>query len=143
MWRDNENARGFTLLEVIISLVIMGFIAISIGSGLVYSVQLFQTSKAADVTMPQLDAAFHVIRRTIQDGNKELLSCSDEKLYLKSGTGDSGESATKTVLLANVTSFDASSAESAFADSNAQVVHVKLQLNFVEDPIEFYVYEND
>lgn len=140
MWRDNENARGFTLLEVIISLVIMGFIAISIGSGLVYSVQLFQTSKAADVTMPQLDAAFHVIRRTIQDGNKKLLTCSDEKLYLKSGTG---ESATKTVLLANVTSFDALSTESAFADSNAQVVHVKLQLNFVEDPIEFYVYEND
>lgn len=139
MWRDNENARGFTLLEVIISLVIMGFIAISIGSGLVYSVQLFQTSKAADVTMPQLDAAFHVIRRTIQDGNKELLSCSDEKLYLKNGTG---ESATKAVLLANVTSF-ATSTESAFEGSKAKVVHVKLQLNFVEDPIEFYVYEND
>lgn len=139
MWRDNENARGFTLLEVIISLVIMGFIAISIGSGLVYSVQLFQTSKAADVTMPQLDAAFHVIRRTIQDGNKKLLTCSDEKLYLKSGTE---ASATKTVLLSNVTSF-ATSTESAFANSEAQVVHVKLQLNFVEDPIEFYVYEND
>ncbi len=139
MWRDNPHARGFTLLEVIISLVIMGFIAVSIGSGLVYSVQLFQTSKAADVTMPQLDAAFHVIRRTIQDGNTALLSCSGEKLYLKSGSGDS---ATKTVLLSNVTSFN-TTAVSAFADSTAKVKHVTMKLNFLDEPIEFDVYAND
>ncbi len=139
MWRDNKNARGFTVLEVIISLVIMGFIAVSIGNGVVYSVQLFKASQAADVTLPQLDAAFHVIRRTIQDGDKNLLSCADEKLYLNSGSGDSEK---KTVLLSNVTSF-LTSEVSAFENSEARVVHVKMQLNFVEEPIEFDVYAND
>ena len=139
MWHAKRNERGFTLLEVIISLVIMGFIAISIGNGLVYSVQLFQISKASDVTMPQLDAAFHLIRRTIQNGDKALLTCSDEKLYLKSSTD---EVASKTTILNNVTSFDTPTV-SAFENSTAEVVHVKMQLNFIENPIEFDVYVKD
>lgn len=65
----NTNAeRGFTLLEIVTGLVISGFIAVMIGSGLVYSVKLYQNLKGLDESLPQIDAAINFIRHTIKNG---------------------------------------------------------------------------
>ena len=72
MWSaaNKTDSRGFTLLEIIISLVILGFVGASIGSGLVYSVQLYRNSQAMDTVMPQVDAAFNVVRKIVQSAQK-------------------------------------------------------------------------
>lgn len=64
MWfpRKTKASRGFTLLEMVVSFVILGFIGLSLGSGLVYSIQLFRTSQAIDLVLPQVDAAIAAIR---------------------------------------------------------------------------------
>ncbi len=65
----NTNAeRGFTLLEIVTGLVISGFIAVMIGSGLVSSVKLYQNLKGLDESLPQIDAAINFIRHTIKNG---------------------------------------------------------------------------
>ena len=61
MCTDYYN-RGFTLLEIIVSLVIVGIMATMLGSGLVYSVQLYRTVKSTDETLLQANAAFNLIQ---------------------------------------------------------------------------------
>ena len=138
----DHQVNGFTLLETIVSLVIIGFIAISIGNGLVYSVKLFQTSKAYDTTMPQLDAAFNIIRMSIQDGTESLIEHNESsKLLTIKSSKDSTENH---VLLENVSEYKIIKNESAFSGSSATVTHAYLTLDFNgnEKNIDFVVSPN-
>lgn len=83
-----NHERGFTLIEIITGLVISGFIAAMLGSGLVYSVKLYQNLKGLDEILPQIDATINFIRHTIKSGEfkeSETFLCGyssqDDSLY--------------------------------------------------------------
>ena len=128
MWSATNKplCQGFTLLEIVISLVIAGFMAASIGSGLVYSVQLYRTAQQTDTAMPQIDAAVNIIRRVVQqessfqDITTKRFSCKDGQLFLDSY-----------LLLNNVEKFDVTE-PAAFEALSAgiKVRHVLLRFNF-------------
>lgn len=154
MWSaaNKTDSRGFTLLEIIISLVILGFVGASIGSGLVYSVQLYRNSQAMDTVMPQVDAAFNVVRKIVQSaqkitrGNKnngtaivvsnmgQILKRENNQLTLDNK-----------LLLDNVSKFDVSEI-SAFSSvsSEAKVQHVLITIDLADTQknIEFDVYNS-
>lgn len=130
MWSAEEKIHskdsGFTLLEMIISLVIMGFIAASVGSGLVYSVQLYRNVQQMDTVMPQVDAAFNVIRKIGQDSS---LSIDDitRRLPNPQESGSNQLLLDGKLLLDNV-SFFKPSVVSAFENSSAKVRHFELRM---------------
>lgn len=154
MWSAarKTNSRGFTLLEIIISLVILGFVSASIGSGLVYSVQLYRNSQAMDTVMPQVDAAFNVIRKVVQSAQKitrgnqnngTAIVVSDMGQILKRENNQltlDGK-----LLLDNVSKFDISEI-SAFSSvsSEAKVQHVLITIDLADTQknIEFDVYNS-
>ena len=111
---------------MIISLVIMGFIAASVGSGLVYSVQLYRNAQQMDTVMPQVDAAFNVIRKIGQDSS---LSIDDiaRRLPNPQETGSNQLLLDGKLLLDNV-SFFKPSVVSAFENSSAKVRHFELRM---------------
>ena len=104
----------------------MGFIAASIGSGLVYSVQLYRNSQSMDILMPQLDTACNVIRKVARQSesmdvinSKLVFSQPENKLYINNE-----------LLLSNVLYFSISEEKAfSFATSNQVVRHITLQLD--------------
>lgn len=154
MWSaaNKTDSRGFTLLEIIISLVILGFVGASIGSDLVYSVQLYRNSQAMDTVMPQVDAAFNVVRKIVQSAQKitrgnqnngtaivvsnmgQILKRENNQLTLDNK-----------LLLDNVSKFDVSEI-SAFSSvsSEAKVQHVLITIDLADTQknIEFDVYNS-
>lgn len=154
MWSaaNKTDSRGFTLLEIIISLVILDFVGASIGSGLVYSVQLYRNSQAMDTVMPQVDAAFNVVRKIVQSAQKitrgnqnngtaivvsnmgQILKRENNQLTLDNK-----------LLLDNVSRFDVSEI-SAFSSvsSEAKVQHVLITIDLADTQknIEFDVYNS-
>lgn len=154
MWSvaNKTDSRGFTLLEIIISLVILGFVGASIGSGLVYSVQLYRNSQAMDTVMPQVDAAFNVVRKIVQSAQKitrgnqnngTAIVVSDMGQILKRENNQltlDGK-----LLLDNVSKFDVSEI-SAFSSvsSEAKVQHVLITIDLADAQknIEFDVHNS-
>lgn len=154
MWSvaNKTDSRGFTLLEIIISLVILGFVGASIGSGLVYSVQLYRNSQAMDTVMPQVDAAFNVVRKIVQSAQKitrgnqnngTAIVVSDMGQILKRENNQltlDGK-----LLLDNVSKFDVSEI-SAFSSvsSVAKVQHVLITIDLADAQknIEFDVHNS-
>lgn len=154
MWSaaNKTDSRGFTLLEIIISLVILGFVGASIGSGLVYSVQLYRNSQAMDTVMPQVDAAFNVVRKIVQSAQKitrgnqnngTAIVVSDMGQILKRENNQltlDGK-----LLLDNVSKFDVSEI-SAFpsVSSEAKVQHVLITIDLADAQknIEFDVHNS-
>lgn len=69
-----RTSAGFTLLEMIITLVIVGFIGVGGTYGLVYGVSIYRSIQGAEVIMPQIDVAMNVITQTIRehDSVKEI-----------------------------------------------------------------------
>ena len=154
MWSaaNKTDSRGFTLLEIIISLVILGFVGASIGSGLVYSVQLYRNSQAMDTVMPQVDAAFNVVRKIVQSAQKitrgnqnngTAIVVSDMGQILKRENNQltlDGK-----LLLDNISKFDVSEI-SAFpsVSSEAKVQHVLITIDLADAQknIEFDVHNS-
>lgn len=102
----------------------MGFIAASIGSGLVYSVQLYRNTQSMDLLMPQLDTACNVIRKVARQSesmdvinSKFIFSQTENKLFINNE-----------LLLANV-SFFSISEEKAFSFADQIVRHITLNLD--------------
>lgn len=154
MWSvaNKTDSRGFTLLEIIISLVILGFVGASIGSGLVYSVQLYRNSQAMDTVMPQVDAAFNVVRKIVQSAQKitrgnqnngTAIVVSDMGQILKRENNQL--SLDGKLLLDNVSKFDVSEI-SAFSSvsSEAKVQHVLITIDLADAQknIEFDVHNS-
>ena len=154
MWSavSKTNSRGFTLLEIIVSLVILGFVGASIGSGLVYSVQLYRSSQVMDTVMPQVDAAFNVVRKVVQSAQK--ITRRNQNNGTAIVVGSKGQILKKEnnqltldgkLLLDNVSNFDVSqhSAFDSFS-SEAKVQHVLITLDLADSPkdIEFDVYNS-
>ena len=154
MWSAvrQTNSRGFTLLEIIISLVILGFVSASIGSGLVYSVQLYRNSQAMDTVMPQVDAAFIVVRKVVQSAQK--ITRGNQNNGTAIIVGNEGQILKREnnqltlddkLLLDNVSKFDVSEI-SAFASvsSEAKVQHVLITIDLADTQknIEFDVYNS-
>ena len=140
MWQAeipiNKSPSGFTLLEIVISLVIMGFIAISIGNGFVYSVQLFNQSKALDTLLPQIDASINVIRKiaknkTLQEINELILwDTTKNKLTLDSN-----------LLLDNVSNYKIKDESSYFAGAKkATVRHIELAITLDGNEHKFDIF---
>ena len=111
--------------------------AASIGSGLVYSVQLYRTAQQTDTAMPQIDAAVNIIRRVVQQESSlqnittKRFSCKDGQLFLDSY-----------LLLSNVEKFDVTEPAAFEAlSADIKVRHILLRFNFDGDPrtIEFDV----
>lgn len=154
MWSaaNKTDSQGFTLLEIIISLVILGFVSASIGSGLVYSVQLYRNSQAMDTVMPQVDATFNVVRKIVQSAQKitrgnqnngTAIIVGNEEQILKRENNQltlDGK-----LLLDNVSKFDVSEI-SAFSSvsSEAKVQHVLITIDLADTQknIEFDVYNS-
>ena len=154
MWSvaNKTDSRGFTLLEIIISLVILGFVGASIGSGLVYSVQLYRNSQAMDTVMPQVDAAFNVVRKIVQSAQKitrgnqnngTAIVVSDMGQILKRENNQltlDGK-----LLLDNVSKFDVSEISafsSVFSEAKVQHVLITIDLADAQKNIEFDVHNS-
>lgn len=140
-----HRSRGFTLIEIVAALVISGFVAAMLGSGLVYSVQLYRTIKGVDEIVPQADAAFNRLRPLLREGKltikKDSDSCTNANtLCLKNGTltleGDK--------LLSHVSNISIDENNAIPGDSSAVITHVKitLDLNGSEKTFEFDVCED-
>ena len=154
MWSaaNKTDSRGFTLLEIIISLVILGFVGASIGSGLVYSVQLYRNSQAMDTVMPQVDAAFNVVRKIVQSAQK--ITRGNQNNGTAIIVGNEGQILKREnnqltldgkLLLDNVSKFDVSEI-SAFSSvsSEAKVQHVLITIDLADAQknIEFDVHNS-
>ena len=126
MCTDNDS-RGFTLLEIIVSLVIVGIMATMIGSGLVYSVQLYRTVKITDEALLQANAAFNLIRTEIQHGRLsggDDGSCTHDKLKFE----NSALYWDNNLILSNVSDCKIISNHPAFSTSTATVQHITISL---------------
>ena len=154
MWSaaNKTDSRGFTLLEIIISLVILGFVGASIGSGLVYSAQLSRNSKAMDTVMPQVDVAFNVVRKVVQSAQK--ITRGNQNNGTAIIVGNEGKILKREnnqltldgkLLLDNVSKFDVSEI-SAFSSvsSEAKVQHILITIDLADTQknIEFDVYNS-
>ena len=126
MCTDYYN-RGFTLLEIIISLVIVGIMATMLGSGLVYSLQLYRTVKSTDETLLQANAAFNLIRTEIQQGRlggRDSNSCTQDQLKFE----NSALYWNNNLILSNVLDCKITNNHQAFSTSYATVQHVTISL---------------
>lgn len=77
---------GFTFIEIIICLIILGFIGPSIGSGLIQSTELYRISKTTDIALPQLDVAYNIIYQSVKDGNDKFIEQDGEYIKYKGNT---------------------------------------------------------
>ena len=126
MCTDYYN-RGFTLLEIIVSLVIVGIMSTMLGSGLVFSVQLYRTVKSTDETLLQANAAFNLIRTEIQNGKlggHDSNSCTQDKLKFE----NSSLYWNNNLILSNVSDCKITNNHQAFSTSHATVQHVTISL---------------
>lgn len=128
--RSKPRNHGFTLIEIVVSLIICGFIAMMIGNGLVYSVQLYKTVKVTDEIIPQTNTAINIIKKEIatelSEGNindNNIQSCNFGRI---SYTGTQLKLNNNT-LLHNVSSCRIE--KKAFTTSNAQIYHIYFTLN--------------
>lgn len=133
----SKSNSGFTLIEIVTGLVISGFIAVMIGSGLVYSVQLYRSIKGIDEGFPQANVAFNIIRSEILKGNlseeaaDEENSCTRGDFSFSNGTLKWNEM----TLLTNVKS--CSIKEKYVFNTSASVYHVRLSLNMNDNERTF------
>lgn len=119
--------RGFTLLEIIVSLVIVGIMATMLGSGLVYSVQLYRTVKSTDETLLQANAAFNLIRTEIQKGRfggRDSDSCTQDQLKFE----NSALYWNNNLILSNVSYCKITNNLQAFSTSHATVQRITISL---------------
>jgi len=133
----SKTDSGFTLIEIVTGLVISGFIAVMIGSGLVYSVQLYRTIKEIDESFPQANVAFNILRSEIlkgnlsQDADDDENSCTRGDFSFANGTLKWNEK----TLLTNVKSCSIRM-KNVFGDS-ASVYHVSISLNMNDNERTF------
>lgn len=58
-----RSSGGFTLVEVVMVLSILGFVTLSVGVGMLYAVDVYRQTRGSETVSAQGDAALHVIRR--------------------------------------------------------------------------------
>ena len=140
MWQAetpiNKPSSGFTLLETVICLVIMGFIALSIGNGFIYSVQLFNQSKALDTFLPQIDTSINVLRKiaknkTLQEIDELILwDTTKNKLTLDSN-----------LLLDNVSNYKIEDESASFVGVKKAIVrHIELAITLGGNEHKFDIF---
>jgi prepilin-type N-terminal cleavage/methylation domain-containing protein len=123
-WGTNKNraqragrAGGFTLLEIIVCLVLLGMISVGVFSVLGYTARITESAKQLALQLPQVDAALAVLHHALAssptpvsptsngcsytrpDYSQESMQLDGTKLYIVHG----GE---KTLLLDQVQSFN-------------------------------------
>lgn len=139
-----RSSAGFTLLEMIITLVIVGFIGVVGTYGLVYGVSIYRSIQGIEVIMPQVDVAMNVITQKIRekkDSDVWGASGTSDKLQL----GQNGSNAQ--MLLDKVKSFKIESVKTFGKEENNNVSKVTLVMHAgaagaKEKTFVFYVSSN-
>lgn len=84
MWYENKSKRtsfttklrqsfGFTLLEMVMALTIVGFMTVAVGSGIVYGVKIYKATEGANAVMPQVATTLNVLRHLVmREGHQGL-----------------------------------------------------------------------
>ena len=82
-----NNEKGFTLLEMAMTLIIVGIIGLSVTGALTRIVQDFVAARAVAERMPVIDAALSVIRRGLEQedqiGQEEFIRTEAGHLQMK------------------------------------------------------------
>ena len=128
-----KDSKGFTLLEIVVSLVICGFIAMMLGSGFIYSAQLYRTVKYTDEIIPQTNVAINTIKQELaqeitsgEPNIQNLHSCSFGRLAL-TGTN---LNLNNNVLLPNISSCQIQKNK---LTTGATIYHISFTLNLNSD----------
>lgn len=101
----SHSFSGFTLIEMIITLVIVGFIGVVGTYGLVYGVSVYRSIQGIEVMMPQIDVAMNAITQAIRESGNEV------NIRLVTGTADHHLRLNGKTLLSKVKSFDVVASE--------------------------------
>lgn len=101
----SHSFAGFTLIEMIITLVIVGFIGVVGTYGLVYGVSVYRSIQGIEVMMPQVDVAMNAITQAIRESGNEI------DIRLVTGTADHHLRLNGKTLLSKVKSFDVVASE--------------------------------
>lgn len=105
----SHSFAGFTLIEMIITLVIVGFIGVVGTYGLVYGVSIYRSIQGIEIMMPQIDVAMNAITQTVREsGNEKEIK---ETIRVVTGTADHHLRLKGKTLLTKVKSFDVSASE--------------------------------
>lgn len=104
----SHSFAGFTLIEMIITLVIVGFIGVVGTYGLVYGVSIYRSIQGIEIMMPQIDVAMNAITQTIRECDNETKI--RENIWV-SGTSKNVLRLKGNVLLTKVKRFDVSASE--------------------------------
>lgn len=101
----SHSFAGFTLIEMIITLVIVGFIGVVGTYGLVYGVSIYRSIQGIEIMMPQIDVAMNAITQAIRESGNEA------NIRLVTGTADHHLRLNGKTLLSKVKSFDVVASE--------------------------------
>ncbi|EJX04320.1 hypothetical protein EVA_07572 [gut metagenome] len=64
---------GFTLLEMVMVLMLVGFISVFVGSGMIYGIKIYKATQGASEVMPQVQTAMNVLRhRVMREGARSV-----------------------------------------------------------------------
>lgn len=83
MKRLNRNSKGFTLIEVIVSLVLVGIMAVVAGMGIVQAAKAFVFTQEATMLSQKGDLAMSRLRRSVQNLTMIVGTPSNSSLVVK------------------------------------------------------------
>lgn len=127
---------GFTLIEMIVTLVIVGFIGIGGTYSLMYGVSLYRSIQSIETILPQIDVAMNVIVQKIREKNENDIYFSTTSKLLRLD-GQKGY-----VLLRNVQDFSVTKDEIYGNLSKVTLVMLPGAAGAKEKTFVFYVSSN-
>ena len=127
---------GFTLIEMIVTLVIVGFIGIGGTYSLMYGVSLYRSTQSIETILPQIDVAMNVIVQKIREKNENDIYLSTTSKLLRLG-GQKGYD-----LLRNVQDFSVTKDEKYGNLSKVTLVMLPGAAGAKEKTFVFYVSSN-